>query len=461
MKKKLNALDRREFLTLASRTAGLAILGAPIAGLLRPSLARAAVSSSEPHLLLHIRVVYTWDVLMAMDCKAPDAIRSIGVTDNSFLFVDGRLPDREHGSALLGRTMAPLAKHMSDISIINGIMMVRESSDHLVNRAYMSNGSMDDSVAFAPFLIARSAGRDSDRIGHRVDGGDLRDGGWPNKVPLQNLRKKTVISEHDENLAVVVNASDDQGSQATLIREQNKNRDSLLKMESLNAARENIFNQQRDQGQIALHLAVTGLASGYLQSAICDVGSIDTLDSHSQHQQRHTAGLNSVFGGLAAVVDMMKETPYAGPGADGKKSVFDVTTVIVTSEFSRTSAPENGSGTGHNQFSNSALVMGKNIAGGKVIGRSDVYSSKDSTFNGSKLHANLFDFKTQTGMSKTEMRNLIVDPDARAKIGQCSADHCIDYIYPEAIWRTIGKGFGLSKISGIDQGPILTSILKA
>ena len=56
--------------------------------------------------------------------------------------------------------------------------------------------------------------------------------------------------------------------------------------------------------------------------------------------------------------------------------MFDVTTVMVASEFGRTlrapDAPIDNTGTNHNQFSNSILLGGKGIRGGMVIGASDL-----------------------------------------------------------------------------------------
>ena len=55
--------------------------------------------------------------------------------------------------------------------------------------------------------------------------------------------------------------------------------------------------------------------------------------------------------------------------------MFDVTTVMIASEFGRTlrslDRRSTTTGTNHNQFSNSVLIGGKGIRGGMVIGASD------------------------------------------------------------------------------------------
>ncbi len=74
---------------------------------------------------------------------------------------------------------------------------------------------------------------------------------------------------------------------------------------------------------------------------------------------------------LAVLLRGLAETPY-----DAKRSIFDVTTVMIASEFGRTlRAPDmkvDATGTNHNQYSNSILMGGKGVRGGMVIGASDM-----------------------------------------------------------------------------------------
>ena len=67
---------------------------------------------------------------------------------------------------------------------------------------------------------------------------------------------------------------------------------------------------------------------------------------------------------------------------DAKRSMLDVTTVMVASEFGRTMrAPEmpiQATGTNHNQFANTILLGGKGIRTGLVIGATDLVDEKDT-----------------------------------------------------------------------------------
>jgi hypothetical protein len=66
----------------------------------------------------------------------------------------------------------------------------------------------------------------------------------------------------------------------------------------------------------------------------------------------------------------LSETPY-----DDSRSMLDMTTVMITSEFGRTMrqyGEVKESGTDHNPLTNSVLMIGKGIKGGQVIGQSDI-----------------------------------------------------------------------------------------
>lgn len=463
---KNSGLTRREFVTLASHAAGLAMLGGPLMGSMIPSRAFAQKTvggAREPHLLLNLRIKGSWDVMMATDAKQPDTVRGEGIQDNGFLFINGRVPDGKLGSALLGKSMQPLKKYLPEIAVINGIVMVRESSSHDVNLAYMSSGSTEASTAYAPFLFSKSGGRIGDRVAHQIQDGDLRDGGYIKKIPLAELSQaRSNTSPYDMILTqVAMSLSNDDTSQSVLIREQAAEKDALARLQALNQQRANQRLGSGTQGMNAALLAISGFGSGYIQSAVCDFTAQATQDTHNNHDARQGRALSTVFSDLAILIELMKNTPFTGEGSNALQSVFDVTTVVVTSDFSRTSAPEGGDGTGHNQYCNSAIVFGKNIAGGQSIGSSDVWSKKDSRFGGSLLHGNLFDFKKQRSLSKADTRTLVADSSVRGEIGKPSSDLGLDYIYPEAIWRTLGTAFGLERIAGIDPGPQLTGLLKA
>jgi uncharacterized protein (DUF1501 family) len=78
---------------------------------------------------------------------------------------------------------------------------------------------------------------------------------------------------------------------------------------------------------------------------------------------------------IAVLFQSLVNTPF-----DARRSMFDVTTVMVASEFGRTmrapDMPIDGTGTNHNQYANSVLIGGKGIRSDLVIGASDLADEK-------------------------------------------------------------------------------------
>jgi hypothetical protein len=110
------------------------------------------------------------------------------------------------------------------------------------------------------------------------------------------------------------------------------------------------------------------------------------FDVHATEQAKAQPKLfTSAIGKVTTLLKGLVETPF-----DDRRSMLDVTTVMVTSEFSRTlragEAPVDETGTNHNQFSNSILLGGKGIRNGLVIGASDL---RDETDEPSAAHLRL------------------------------------------------------------------------
>jgi hypothetical protein len=105
------------------------------------------------------------------------------------------------------------------------------------------------------------------------------------------------------------------------------------------------------------------------------------FDVHATEQAKNQPKLfASAIDKIATLFKGLVETPF-----DNRSSMFDVTTVMVASEFGRTmrasDAPVDDTGTNHNQFSNSILLGGKGIRPGLVIGESDLSDETDEASN--------------------------------------------------------------------------------
>jgi hypothetical protein len=127
-----------------------------------------------------------------------------------------------------------------------------------------------------------------------------------------------------------------------------------------------------------------------------------TLDTHGpEDAKRSESTIGSVVEQLATVFAALQSTPY-----DDHRSMLDMTTVAVGSEFSRTmrqrDLPIDATGTDHNPLRNSLLIGGKGIRGGLVVGESDsrtpdeVLSQAHKTFDPEHLKVMGRPFDIQT-----------------------------------------------------------------
>jgi uncharacterized protein (DUF1501 family) len=98
---------------------------------------------------------------------------------------------------------------------------------------------------------------------------------------------------------------------------------------------------------------------------------VHDADQAKQQPKLFTDAVQRIAGLFQGLVD----TPF-----DAKRSMFDVTTVMVASEFGRTMrAPDmhiDNTGTNHNQYANSVLLGGKGFRSGLVIGATDLVDEK-------------------------------------------------------------------------------------
>ena len=123
----------------------------------------------------------------------------------------------------------------------------------------------------------------------------------------------------------------------------------------------------------ATKVALTYFAQGVTDVALLTDASVD-FDTHdAAHAKTPEAIFPSFFTDLAAVFAALTTTPYDGAAG---LSMLDVTTVMISAEFTRTHGqsgkPVTDTGTDHNPLANSILLAGKGIKTDQVIGASDL-----------------------------------------------------------------------------------------
>jgi hypothetical protein len=168
-------------------------------------------------------------------------------------------------------------------------------------------------------------------------------------------------------------------------------RGSLAMSEGITAAtqiRDRIINlpgnykSKSDEGKF-IEMLGSMFANGVTRSGFLNLGveyNIDTHDPASAKSQPEALG--KVGEKLLAIFDALRDTPF-----DSTRSLWDVTTVMFATEFSRTTrnlgVKIDETGTNHNSLTNSMWVGGKGIRGGCVFGASD---ATDEKFIVSKAH---------------------------------------------------------------------------
>lgn len=155
----------------------------------------------------------------------------------------------------------------------------------------------------------------------------------------------------------------------------------LLKKVKLSASYE---NEEQKAVEFVAQLFKNKISRSMILSIRPKNGNIDCHDASSAKALPST--LQSLYDQVTNIFKYLRSTAY-----DEKRSLLDVTTVCLASEFSRTmrqkGAALDNTGTDHNPLNNSVLLAGKGIKGGLVVGTSDF---QVSTENLSKAH-NLLD----------------------------------------------------------------------
>ena len=173
-------------------------------------------------------------------------------------------------------------------------------------------------------------------------------------------------------------------------------------------------------------------------------GGISPFDAHAVSTAKAQPKIFKDFAQeLKDLIDLLRATPF-----DAERSFFDVTTVMVDTDFSRTlvsdSDRNNGSididntGSDHNPLTNTILLAGKGIKGGLVLGGTDLASvaayaapsgahlQKDPSKN--RLMGQVYDFGTHK-----------IVPSAMPVTYKAA-----DYINTASVVNTVFKLFGVS-----------------
>ncbi len=400
---------RRDFLRIG--LGGAATLILPGAGF--PAAANAEAMREDPHFFLMIVLKGGADTSYMFDAR-PLAMTAAGRIQNYL----GEDPEPWTGfngvSAAATSLVKPLAPYSHCFSVLNGVVMTPSFDGHEQNMNFLFTGDPFGGSSFIPHLNLPGPGR----VSHAVDAivpAESTEADTANHsgvIPLEPRILKGLPDQlrelppaHAENpvnvfararLEAIAQGDGIVSAGARRIRKAlDASPEVHRKLEALSPADP---GQSREEQSIALIADCFRLSMS--RSAIYVLP--EQFDVHAPDLAKTQPELfSSAIGKIAALLKGLLETPY-----DGKRSMFEVTTVMVASEFGRTmrapGQPVDATGTDHNQYSNSLLLGGKGVKPGLVVGASDLADVDAPVSNAhlsidpalEKTFGKPFDFKT-------------------------------------------------------------------
>jgi len=371
------ALSRRKVLKFAALGGGTVMM--PALG------ARPAAAAAEPHFVLLVVLNGGADPSYMFDAR-PLSMTRAGQIQN-FLGEEPRPWRGSNGVGALATSLVkPLIPFRDRFSVLNGVVMTPSFDGHQQNMNFLFAGNPFGGESFIPHLNLAGAGTaraSLDAISLsgpapiNVDNHSavvsLQPGAMGTlAAKLKQLRPVTPGDPlHDFLRARIAANAAGPGRLAAgageMLAGVDGARDVHRKLAMLTAP-----SLDRSDELQALALITECFRLSIARSAIYVLP--EYFDVHAGELAKTQPKLfASAIAKIAALFDGLDETPF-----DQRRSMLDVTTVMVASEFGRTmrtsAMPIYETGTNHNSLSNSILLGGKGIRGGMVLGASDLAS---------------------------------------------------------------------------------------
>lgn len=439
----MSTLNRRRLFALGSASVGFVLAK----DLFVPARARAE-AAAEPHFFLQVVFTGGLDTSYTFDAR-PLAMTAAKLQVNH----GGQAPILYRGSngqeTWIAPYVSPLRSHMSDITVLNGVVMMPAFDGHDNNVGFLISGNPFGGEAMIPHLNEGAAKLPLDYA--LVGKGRLLTTitNSENSVPLTaesakafsqriqalpSLGGDSPLKTFLHNRMLVNGAGTGKHSAAARAMAESFGKMPPL-AESLKAMQ--IDDQNPDEIAQAASLIAQLFRGNVCRGAMLvfdtDLNQNQNLDNHDlASAQALPQVVTKLMTELAGVFDTLKATPY-----DATRSLFDVTTIVVGSEFGRTMrqnyAPIEESGTDHNSLTNTILVAGKGIKGGQVFGQTDFQTAEETlsaahlSFDPKKVRVMGRPYDFATGTPRTDLP---------------AAYQAADYLTFSNVANTIYKLFG-------------------
>jgi hypothetical protein len=390
----LNELHRREFLKLSLGALGTLALG-PLLG---SPFGRAAWAgpAAEPHFFLQVMIPSGFDSSYLFDAR-PLAMSSAATPlIQNYLGKEPAPWTGENGQGTWATELAlRLAPHRKRFSVVNGVVMSKDFDGHGQCINILFNGAAEAGESFIP-ILNRSGGLkelslDAVQMGRfalqqtnaertlplnpelarKLQGKFATSGG-----PVTDPKNPAYAFLRSRYEAIALGNGLFSGGAAALLEATGTAPELIAKFRamSLPAVPTGVPGYQPNQDYERFPALLNELfRGGIARSAVLTVTETypfqyDVHDPKAAKDMPARAGALADL--LASLFKGLTETQF-----DSARSLLDVTTVLVSSEFTRTmrqvGKPIDATGTDHNTFSNTMLVAGKGVRGGCVFGESD------------------------------------------------------------------------------------------
>jgi hypothetical protein len=459
-------LTRRELLKLG-------LTGAGSLAVVRPNwllAAPASIEKKDAHFYLQLIVQGGWDNSYLFDAR-PLAMTRAGKIQNYLGEEPTPWIGANGGSCLSTSVSASLLPFRNDLTVINGVVMTPTFIGHDQNMNQLFTGNEFGGDSFVPYLNNADTGMKPASLDAITSGSlfahlensassvplDPQSGGKLRSLlaALPPATPNNELTNFIRSRYLANSSSRGRFAQGTTLMlnglEHTPNLQKILSEIRPSAPTMSPDLQFCELLADCFRLQIARSAVWVLSTQPQDI------DVHGANQaKQHPATLKVLTNRIASVLRFLRETAF-----DSQQSLFDVTTIMITSEFARSmrtpGAPIDNTGTDHNNLNNTVLIAGKGIRGGQVFGASD-FQAADETLSPAhleldrsavKIMGRPFDFKTRAPRT-----------DAPEKF-QIS-----DYLTIGSVVNTIYKNFGSPETRyhrlGRNQpvAPLLQGLLK-
>ncbi|HEX4923106.1 MAG TPA: DUF1501 domain-containing protein [Bdellovibrionales bacterium] len=345
-------MNRREFFksSILSMTAYSVPAAAPFLPWMK---AFAQPLAGEPRFFIFVSMPGGADVTLGLDPWTGNSFGYAGTrpaeSDMFIEYSDGEVVRPDGTGIYLGPAAAPLAPYAKRMTVFNGIVVSPSETGHTSAGYYMASGSSNPSQAEIAVELGHSLRRGAfgvlssygARLGNR-------------RLPVTSISQLLNIRN------LISNGFDFSGAGGERGRAQDELVANQQELQNFAASLEGASNGY-DLDSSARAIAMTFKFGLSYQASVFASAN---LDSHVQHKGVHLQSQKAAFESVARLLKVLSETEFRD------RSLLDCTTVMVTSEFSRTPNLVGTDGKDHNPRTNSAVVIGRGFETGKTIGAS-------------------------------------------------------------------------------------------